>query len=42
MGLSELILGTIICTIIMFAIILIPIYLKEGIKQIIKEIRNKD
>lgn len=39
---EEFILGFIIVYAMMFGIVLIPKYLKEGIKQIIKEIRNKD
>lgn len=42
MELKEFILGFIITFIIMIGIATIPTYLKEGIKQIIKEIRNKN
>lgn len=42
MELKEFILGFIIVYAMMFGIVLIPKYLKEGIKQIIREIRNKD
>lgn len=39
---KEFILGFIMVYAMMFGIILIPKYLKEGIKQIIREIKNKD
>lgn len=42
MELKEFILGFIIVYAMIFGIVLIPKYLKEGIKQIIREIRNKD
>lgn len=39
---KEFILGFIVVYTMMFGIVLIPKYFKEGIKQIIREIRNKD